>query len=344
MLTHIKSNDNCELFNYLQSVTHTVSVYGFFVLSSFLLTYKLLNELDNSNYSKFWIIIKYLIRRFFRIYLVFFLVATCIKFGPKYLEGRLNDFEPTYNSWSDIVSLKHPGDNHLWSISPEFQYYLFIPIFCLIALYLNPIIMLFICVTFSVLNEVYNLFDLKPEDFEGEVTYFFKQTFSVFFYGSIAALLLFIMDKNEKLKRFVNEKKIQFLIHIMSIILLVYGLKFIDSDLVKQAPISGRIWSCFILLLVLSRNNSRIVEVLNNNFLRKCGLYSFGMYLLHPIFIKTTYDYFNFTLQIDNAVLIFIKSFIAGYFFYHLVETKCMELGSFVIRKIESKFFKLNKY
>ena len=86
-------------------------VPSFFVLSSFLLTYRQLELMSNSNGSFnaiLIIIIKYLIRRFFRIYIPFFVYATFIK-----LEFSTNLFGLRYPSYFDLITLKVMGYNHL---------------------------------------------------------------------------------------------------------------------------------------------------------------------------------------------------------------------------------------
>ena len=62
--------------------TQSVAIPGFFLLSSFLLTYRLTHELIENTLIKndcFKIISKYFIRRFFRIYIPFVFYCTCVK-------------------------------------------------------------------------------------------------------------------------------------------------------------------------------------------------------------------------------------------------------------------------
>lgn len=67
VITHCQKHAGCELMNFFVGISRTVAVDGFFILSSFLLTYRLLGELNksNGNYRKqILIVLKYFIRRF----------------------------------------------------------------------------------------------------------------------------------------------------------------------------------------------------------------------------------------------------------------------------------------
>lgn len=61
-------------------LTSGLGMSGFFLLSSFLLTYRLYDEMDkiaSVNYKQYTLVIgKYFIRRFMRIYLVYFVYCT----------------------------------------------------------------------------------------------------------------------------------------------------------------------------------------------------------------------------------------------------------------------------
>ena len=102
-------------------------VTGFFILSSFLLTYRLLTELQNAKSIKevFLIIAKYFIRRFFRVYAVFFIFS----FANQYiLENLKCPNRAKFNSVYDLVTLGNTGSNHLWTIPIEIKYYFLIDI------------------------------------------------------------------------------------------------------------------------------------------------------------------------------------------------------------------------
>lgn len=133
--------------NYSQSY----SIAGFFMLSAFLLTHRLLDDLNNVKKTKhlhihgqhhhhhhnlvLLVIVKYVIRRFFRVYVVYVLFYACAKYGPACVGGRGETWGGNIYAASvlDIACLRNPGHNHLWTIPAEIKFYFVIPIFCLIA-------------------------------------------------------------------------------------------------------------------------------------------------------------------------------------------------------------------
>ena len=125
---HSKINRNSEFINFITSISFLSGLNGFFVLSSFLLSYRLVQAIENQSYKfQLLCVLKYFIRRFFRVYFIFFIFVTVTKFGPQFLSGPFS-----YHNWTSIVTLGPTGLNHLWTFSPEIKYYFFIPIFCFI--------------------------------------------------------------------------------------------------------------------------------------------------------------------------------------------------------------------
>lgn len=93
-------NNDYKLFI---SVGNFIGVSGFFALSSFLLTYRLLKDFDKAKSAReeCLIIFKYAIKRFFRIYVTFFVYATVIQIDPKFFGGKF-----TFSSWYSLVTLQ----------------------------------------------------------------------------------------------------------------------------------------------------------------------------------------------------------------------------------------------
>jgi len=118
--------------------TLVFAVPGFFLLSAFLLTYRLLLELFNYKLAEFKpifkLLAKYAIRRFFRIYPLLFIFIVFIKF---LIFVSPNDavFYVGINktSFLKLVLLDQTmGGSHLWTIPIEINYYFIIPVICLI--------------------------------------------------------------------------------------------------------------------------------------------------------------------------------------------------------------------
>jgi peptidoglycan/LPS O-acetylase OafA/YrhL len=94
-----------------------VGVYGFFVLSAFLLTFHLLSDFHEA--SSNWIImlrtLQYAIKRFFRIYLVFLLMWSLIIYEPT--KSWLKLYNDSFGSLSTAMKLGYIGATHLWTVS-----------------------------------------------------------------------------------------------------------------------------------------------------------------------------------------------------------------------------------
>jgi peptidoglycan/LPS O-acetylase OafA/YrhL len=78
-----------------------IGVPGFFVLSAFLLTYRLMVDFDAASTRNRAILktLQYAIRRFFRIYLVFIVFWTLCHYGPSVVRGWNNEFTPYLNGF-----------------------------------------------------------------------------------------------------------------------------------------------------------------------------------------------------------------------------------------------------
>jgi hypothetical protein len=58
------------------------------------------------------IVIKYFIRRFFRVYIPYFIYVAYIKMDLTYITRYGNRFD----TWYEMVTLKSTGWNHLWTV------------------------------------------------------------------------------------------------------------------------------------------------------------------------------------------------------------------------------------
>ena len=118
--------------------TLVFAVPGFFLLSAFLLTYRLLLELFNYKLTEFKpiakLLAKYAIRRFFRIYPLLFIFIVFIK-SWIYVLPNDGAFYVGINRTPllKLVLLDQTmGGSHLWTIPVEINYYFIIPVICLI--------------------------------------------------------------------------------------------------------------------------------------------------------------------------------------------------------------------
>jgi len=354
IVAHSQVDQNCEFITFIIKLASTFAVDGFFALSSFLLTYRLMSDLKKSQNLKHdaIVILKYFIRRFFRIYVVFFIYVTAVKFGPKIIGGHFNYLPGRYfTSWYNLVTLGHAGGNHLWTIAPEVKYYFFIPILCFFAhksgrYYVHFVLM---CMVWAYLNEIYNFFEIKSLNLidhtspnTGSVL---KFRFAVFFYGSISGMVLNLIESWTRLMQILKQNKlIQVLISISSIFLFYHGLKnttpylnkhMLNSFRIEQYP--SLVWSTLFLLMTLGHPNLFTKQFSENTLLRSCGKYSFGLYLLHPIAVQLVISskYFTILSKFENIMIMFCIAYFQAYLFFQFVEEPLMSFANKLCKRLD---------
>ncbi len=118
--------------------TLVFAVPGFFLLSAFLLTYRLLLELFNYKLAEFKpifkLLAKYAIRRFFRIYpllFIFIVFIKCLIFASPQDAAFYVGINRTSLLKLALID-QTMGGSHLWTIPVEINYYFIIPVICLI--------------------------------------------------------------------------------------------------------------------------------------------------------------------------------------------------------------------
>ena len=120
-----------SMLKFVSNYSHAFAVNGFFLLSSFLLTYRLIDDFSKTNNSirmMFKVIVKFFIRRLFRVYLPYLVFCSAVAINSKYAGGDLN-----YASWLNMVTLKETGSNPLWTVPPEIKFYALLPVICMPA-------------------------------------------------------------------------------------------------------------------------------------------------------------------------------------------------------------------
>lgn len=107
VVAHAKEGLSCIFLDVVGNLAQKYSISGFFLLSSFLLTYRLLKDLHKQNSSIILAVLKYFIRRFCRIYLVFALFVWLAIYGPEFFSGK------TYIGFHIFISyLKVKSDDY----------------------------------------------------------------------------------------------------------------------------------------------------------------------------------------------------------------------------------------
>ena len=194
----LKKHGEIQIFNKIGSF---YGVTGFFILSSFLLTYRLMLDFAKHSHSlsqQCLTIVKFFIRRLFRVYIPFVAYAAVVKF----YEPKVGQIQPPvfkYANFSSIITLDTVGSNHLWTITPEIKYYFFGPFFALFMSKTKRLFWVFFAL-FAIATlyvDKHNYFNVSREDMKEKFAHVFKTRFTVFFKASLMALIYFKVENNE---------------------------------------------------------------------------------------------------------------------------------------------------
>lgn len=228
--------NKCIFIETISKLSQKFAIAGFFLLSSFLLTHRLIKDLFNSptshpssssSSSKLLSILQYFIRRFFRIYVVYILFAIAAKHGPPFI--TYGNYE---GSLVNMLSLGHTGLNHLWTIPPEIKFYFIIPLICLIFVFLGgqfaSFLFLAACLVWTAYDQFFNFFNLRADDIfsYSKHSNFLRNHFAVFLVGSEVAMALHLAERCESLMNWVKGNRAKLIINVTSIVIALFGLVF----------------------------------------------------------------------------------------------------------------------
>ena len=335
---HFQFGGEYKLIKYLG---YSFAVPSFFALSSFLLTYKLYSQLILSNgsfNSVKEIILKYLIRRFFRIYIPYFIYCSFIKAGFSKVE-TYPGYE--FSTWYNLVTLKNTGKNHLWTVPPEAKFYLFIPIFSFVSYKLKRYFIIWVSsiILLMYLIEVYNVYDLKCIQIRHPQGENLQLVFQIFLTGSLVGVIYYEIQNFSF--EFKILKKLRFLLAYISPIIFIFGLRsgslFYSKKEYYCYITYGIYWAIYILVLLLDVR-SCFNDIINLSIFKKFGKYSFGIYLLHHegFWIINYLIRQKLIRRVDLVILFdeFFISFILGIVFYFCIENPLMKCANLLIKNI----------
>ena len=332
-----------RLNEYYHNFDHVGTYFGipsFFILSSFLLTYKLLQTMNKSNETfpeLQTIILKYLIRRFFRIYVPYFIFCTLL--SNDLLFSKKGGF--TYDSWFNMISLKNTGRNHLWTCIPEMKYYLFIPFLTLIFYKTQKIMILWIAlyIFISTYIEKNNWLDLQCVHIPWPDGISLKYSVRIFLNGSMLGFISYKYDHLPNYKYSLT-RKFSIILSPIQTVIFIYGLMLTTSSYMGQDIVNfchykySVYWACFIILLLLHQK-SLFSFIINLFIFKRFGKYSFGIYLFHFEALNVIYSIEKTKIMEYRPVIMIIElfsAFLFGMIFFYLIENPLMNLGNLIIR------------
>ena len=246
----------------------------------------------------------------------------------------------------------------MWTIPVEINYYFFIPILCLIVIVLDATrfklflacFLLLSCIhlhidltIYSPVNPfLFNIHPLKKWD-----------TFPVFLIGSLLGFIYCFLEKQmENTLTYIRTSiLIQFILNLITVSLVVYCFR--TSELVNTRVYDiyykgAFFWMCIIFLLLLSTNKySYARRFFNNKLMCQCGMYSFGIYLWHPVAMQQaihldTYNIVKFNNAYETFFAIFLITYFIAFIFYILIEKNMIRFATFLCNKPIFQILKTN--
>lgn len=269
-------------------------VFLFFVLSSFLLTLPFIKKGAEAKSKTF--LMNYFLRRFFRIYPLYFIYLLLGLITSLLLWKIFNLNKPVgipfFLSFKDFVKqlLLIEGRGVTWSILVEFRYYFILPILGLTysVFFKNKLLpSITLTIVLVILSQI---FWPSSESVVNDSR--LEPYLPIFFMGSLLALIFHKWQQSS----LSSNKKVVFaieLLGILAVIILIFMIPSVSSFILgreivynyyhQQFILFGLLWSIVVFSCVAGAGLLR--NFFENSFLRYLGFISFSVYLLHGIAI-----------------------------------------------------------
>ncbi len=291
----------------------------FFVISGYLITSILINDLENSSFSIF----NFYNRRARRILPALFTVMiVCIPFGWFLMfPYQLKDFFQSLIAVSIFISnflfwketnyfsplVEEKPLLHTWSLSVEEQYYLFFPIMLFYLWKYQKENIKYIISFLIIISLAYAEISWRSQP----VANFYLLPGRVWeiFFGSLSAF--FLHKKNIKDNNILSS---------IGVILILISLFFFDKytpfpSIYTLAPVIG----C-VLIIIFGGQKTIVNKVLSQDFLVKIGLISYSLYLWHWPILSFAKIWKGEKLELILVILLVSLSFLLAFFSWKYIE------------------------
>lgn len=324
------SNAGMHLLPFIDlSAIGKYGVFLFFILSSFLLTYPFLAKGKQAFTRDF--LINYFVRRFFRIYPLYFvyllvkLIVSLFVFKilglPKLADSP---FVLTFQEFINHLLLQQ-GKGVTWSIMVEFRFYFLLPLiaFCFsMILRYKPLLSMLVTIVLIVIFQMFwpQSEMLRNDDRLGPYL-------SIFLMGSFLALCHYrwMSSKYSKSKKATIALEIAGALAIVAVIVLIpsiftllTGSPALVDGLHKQLILFGVLWS--IVLFASINGYGFLRTIFESRPLRQIGFISFSIYLLHPAIVGLSERYFRGAHSIMLAWGLLLLTVALSYMSFYVIE------------------------
>ena len=288
-----------------------IGVDIFFVISGYLITSLILNDLFNNNFS----ITNFYIRRIRRILpVLFFVIISCIPIAYLFLlPSSLVDFLQSVittiifssNFYFHHTGLIYGGPDsslkpllHTWSLSVEEQYYIIFPIILILFQkflknYILNLFILFFFVSFISTQIISTKFPLYN-------FYFINVRIWELLAGSIVAYL--------NINSIKYNNKITTYFPVLGLILILFSIFLLNDEMSLPSIYSlpAIIGTC--LIIFFANSNNLLTKILSLKVFVFFGLISYSLYLWHfPLFAFYNYVFFENESFLPKILIIFLS-------------------------------------
>jgi peptidoglycan/LPS O-acetylase OafA/YrhL len=163
------------------------------------------------------------------------------------------------------------------------------------------------------------------------------------------AIFYYFFEKHTFYRVCKANKIISYIILLLTILVIVLGVRHFSPYYNKRLSrvhhtfYAGICWSSFIILLLVGTPNFITMFLSNCQFLRFCGKFSFGIYLLYPM-VLLYFEKVKLATYFELLFIISFCSFITGFLFYYLVENNFIKISEFLIKKISKELRIKNRF
>jgi peptidoglycan/LPS O-acetylase OafA/YrhL len=304
-------------------------VYLFFVLSSFLLTLPAVSR-SKDQFRSVALWTRYGMRRFFRIFPLYFIVLLFSYFCSSYINPDYCVQISKSELFDHIILMQ--GKSIFWTIPVEFKYYFILPIiaYLFVAVFKKR---MGIAVAVTAATICLIAFVLWPSSYQKLHPIALRPYLPVFLAGSLAALLHTRLMEAGTITRIYQRRLLELaaILTFLGVLSMVPHFSEMISGQFRAGPyfhrkyvLFGILWSVFILSCL---NGSGLVRrALECRPLRFVGIISYSVYLWHPT--MTNLVRFNVKMHSTlTALLIVTATLLVAAVSHLLIEKPFMKLN-----------------
>ncbi len=300
----------------------------FFVLSGFLITGILLRHRERPRALKnFWG------RRFLRIFPLYYAVLLLVLLVPQLRTLPLAKSAPDWWLWTYLANVPPTHWNletslpHFWSLAVEEQFYLFWP---LVVLWVSPRRLFPICIGLVIAAPVVRAIFLGQH---WSTFYALPCRMDALAAGAALATWQHLGTVTAQQLRQVRLGMVAVCLLAVIWFVLATGKRADSSQIVKHTLCSV-IYLWLIAESVLVQGSGRWNQLLRLNGLRALGKYSYGLYVIHPLWMSVINQWAGTTWRGPvpaglAALCVVLGSGVTAVLSWRLIEQPCLQLKDY---------------